>query len=340
MTKITVKSLLLDDRKHYSQKFKSMNRILLIALLAGSLAFSSCGNRTAKKEGKEKTEKVSKSKKEDAATLITYTNIVVDYLNATGEWMRSNDSRIEDMLNMMEKKNWTNVMPLLPATTISINKDKFAKITEPPAGVMNKEDNQFFKESMAEIRDNFNALMEDCSELFKYIRNQDYKDDDYAGGQVIADRITERYNLINERKSEVLDKRDELGDQAERVLLQDHPLRDPIFALKDELDNFRELYAVLYAYNDGEATIEEMDAAYKATEESVEKHTGQYAELLEEYREKSSYDQFYKVCDEALGNCRRIMRKAREGRKFDNNDLNTFSSNYNRIISAYNSFNS
>lgn len=319
-----------------------MNRILLIALMAGSLVFSSCGNRTAKKEGKEtkeKKEKVTKSKKEDAATLITYTNIVVDYLNAAGDWMRSNDSRIEDMVEMMEKKSWKNVMPLLPATSMNINRDKFAKITDPPTGVMSKEDNKFFTEATVEVRDNFNALIEDCSELFKYIRNQDYKDDDYAGGQVIADRIIERYNLVNERKAELFDKIDELGDQAERILLQDHPLRDPIFALKDELVNFQELYAVLYAYNDGEATMEEMDAAYKATEESVAKHTGQYAELLEEYNEKSSYDQFYKVCDEALGNCRRIMRKAREGRKFDGNDLNTFSSNYNRIISAYNSFN-
>ncbi len=320
-----------------------MNRILLIALLAGSLILSSCGNRTSKKEGKEKagkTEKVTKSKKEDAATLITYTNIVVDYLNATGDWMRSNDSRIEDMLDMMEEKSWKNVLPFLPATTMNINRDKFAKITDPPAGVMSKEDSQFFKEATVEVRDNFNALMEDCSELFKYIRNQDYKDDDYAGGQAIAERIIERYNLVGTRKAELLDKIDELGDQAERILLQDHPLRDPIFALKDELVNFQELYAVLYAYNDGEATVEEMDAAYKATEESVEKHTGQYGELLEEHGEKSSYDQFYKVCDEALGNCRRIMRKAREGRKFDGNDLNTFSSNYNRIISAYNSFNS
>ena len=314
-----------------------MKRAIIVALLA-ALTLTACGGRgtSRTKDSKGKTEKVSNKDKENANAIIGYTNGIIDYLNETGSWLRSNDGRIEDALNVIENQRWSNVLPLTPNPSIGF-KDK--GLDTPPAA-MEKEDQQYFKSTIAEYRTQFTALQEDVEKLRKYIQNQDYKDDDYAKGQELAEKIIAEYNYVVDTKSEMYGRIDDATYDAEYIILSDHTLRDPIFTLKDEITNFQELYNVFYGYNEGEATAEEAEAKYQSVFADVEKNRVLYADVLEEYGETSSYKNFYDKCEDALSTYRFSLRTyVKEGRKIPSNELRSFSSNHNRLISSYNSLN-
>lgn len=313
-----------------------MVKKLSIILLA-ALALISCGggSSTGSKDGK-KSEKVTEKQKDQAGQIIQYTNGIIDYLNETNSWLRSNDSSIENMLETGRGGRWNNMIHIIPNPSIGF-KDK--NLDTPPAA-MDKEYQVYFKETIAEYRETFKGMQENCEKLVKYIRNQDYKDDDYAKGKELSDKISEALDYIYETKSDLYDTIDEATYDAEYIILSDHPLRDPIFTMKDEMANFQNLYSIFYLYNEKETTVEQADSAYQAVFADVEKNKELYAEVLEEQGEKDSYDAFYETCDDALASYRFSLRTyVKAGREIPSSELRTFTSNYNRLVSRYNSFN-
>ncbi len=310
-----------------------MKKILLLALSVAAL--TACGGGGNKASG-DKAEKVTDKQREQASQIISYTNDIIDYLNETGSWMRSNDSRLEELVETGSGGRWSNIMPFIPNPSVD-HKDKGL---DTPPSAMEKEDQTYFKETIAEYRKTFKQMQEDGQTLFKYIRNQDYKDDDYAKGKELSDKILAAQEYVTDTKKAMYDKIDEVTYEAEYIILSDHPLRDPIFTMKDEMVNFENLYSTFVLYNDKETTVEQVDSAYQAIFANVEKNKALYAEILEENGVKSDYDDFYESCDDALDTYRFSFRTyVKQNREIPESEIRTFTSNYNHIIGAYNSFN-
>lgn len=304
---------------------------IFFAIAVFTIALCSCGGSSENK-GAENVDS-----KAEANQIIAYTNDVIDYLNGTGDWMRSNEGRITDMVKFMEtKRKPTVILPFIPNVSFNMKAEKM-KITTPPS-VLSKEEKTLFEENMTAYKVTYTSMIEKCSELYKYIKNEDYKDDDYKSGKALADSIKIQYDYLSETKSMLYGKIDIVSEKAENIILQDHPLKDPIMTLKAELKNFNDLYDIFYAYGEKTATAEAVDEVYQRVTASVEKNKSEFAPILDENKVKSSYEYFYKRSDDALSAYRKALRLVKSNKRVSDSDFRTFSSNYNSLISAYNSF--
>jgi len=301
----------------------------LFATFLFTILFMSCGGSADK--GSENVDS-----QQEAGHIIGYTNNVIDYLNESNSWMRSNDGRIEAMVTYMETGKKASVfLPFVP--NVSMNRHDKDALNTPPA-VMSVEEKEFFSSNMTEYRKSFKQLLEDCGVLYKYIQNQDYKDDDFAKGKELSDSIKSKYNYLTVTKSALYDKIDEVTEKAEEIILSNHVLKDPIMTLKAEMKSLESLNGVYIDYSNGEATPEVVDAAYQAAAASIEENKVKYADLLEEQNVKSKYEYFYKKCDGALSAYRRILRDVKDKKKIRDSEFKSFTSDYNSIVNAYNSF--
>ena len=292
---------------------------------------ASCGGSTENK-GAENVDS-----KEEANQIISYTNDLIDYLNATGGWTRSNSSRMADMIKFMKTgRKPTVVLPLMPNTSLNISMKK-KDLTTPPI-VMSEEEKTYFKDNMTTYKAGYESLVENCSTLYKYIQNQDYKDDNFEKGKSLADSIEIKNNSLNEIRGGLYAKIESVTEKAEGIILADSPLKDPILTLKAELKGFDELTDLYSAYTEGEATPEQVDAAYQAMAAKVEKNKDMYKDILEAQKKQSSYNSFYKECDDALATYRKILREVKAKKKLSERDFKSISSDYNSLINAYNRF--
>lgn len=304
---------------------------LFFAIVALTLALYSCGGASENK-GSDNVDS-----KAEANQIIAYTNDVIDYLNGTGDWMRSNESRITDMVKFMEtKRKPIVILPLLPSVSFNMKSEKL-KISTAPS-VMSKEEKTLFEDNMSAYKVTYKSLNDKCSQLYKYIKNEDYKDDDYASGRQLADSIKIQYDYLNETKSMLYDKIDIVSEKAENIILEDHPLKDPIITLKGDLKNFTDLYDAFYAYSEKTMTAEQVDETYQRVAASIEKNKSSFTSLLDENKVKSSYEYFYKRGDDALAEYRKALRLAKSNKNISESNFKSFSSNYNSLIKAYNSF--
>lgn len=306
-----------------------MKKLLYTALTALLLAFYSCGGGSENK-GAENVDT-----KAEANQIIAYTNDVVDYLNESGDWMRRNESAINDMIKAMESKRKPRfISPIISAGSYKTSKLK----VETPPTVMSEDEQKLFSETMTAYKTTYASMSEKCGELRKYIQNEDFKDDDYAKGKVLADSIKSQYSYLNETKSMMYEKIDAVSEKAENIILQDHPLRDPILTMKAEMQNFTDLYDAFFDYSEGNKTPEEVDAAYQKVAASVEKNKAEYKSILDENKKTSRYEYFYKEADDALATYRKALRDVKAKKKVSDSTFRSFSSDNNSLIGAYNSF--
>ncbi len=308
-----------------------MKRNLFVAaVFALCLTFVACGG--SEKKGSENVDS-----KSDANKIISYTNDVIDYLNGSGDWLRTNESRISDILKFVEtKRKPTVLLPFMPDMSFDMRASK-KNVTTPPS-VMSAEEQAFFKDNMTTYKEKYTKFKENCTTLHKYLKNEDYKDDDFAKGKELAAAINADHSFLVESKNALYDKIDAVTEKAENIILQDLPLKDPILALKAELNNMKDLSDAFYAYSEGKMTPEQVDAKYQEVAASVEKNKAAHTAILEENKAKSTYDTFYKRAEESLAAYRKMLREVKAKKELNERDFKTFNSNYNSLISAYNSF--
>lgn len=316
-----------------------MKRFFLSTLsLAIIIAFTSCGGSSGTDSGSTEKGAENVDSKAEANEIISYTNEVIDYLNGSGDWLRSNEDELSKMVDFMSsKKKASYYSSLSPDVSFNFNAGK-KDVTNPPA-VMSAEEQEYFKKNMTEYKIAYSRLKVNGGDLLKYIRNEDYKDDDFAKGKMLADSIEICYKYLVATKSDLYGKIDAVTEKAEKIILEDHPLREPIFALKEDLKNFEELGTIYSDYSQGKATPEQVDAAYQKVAASVEKNRALYTEVLNENKVKSDYDGFYNSCDDALATFRKVLRKVKENKKIADSDFRTINSDYSYLIKAYNRFN-
>jgi len=292
------------------------------------LFFYSCGG--SENKGSENVDS-----KEEANQIISYTNAVIDYLNSSGDWTRKNESRVNGVLQFV--KTGKKPIPFLPfMSNASVNMNK-KDVTQPPA-VLSEDEKVFFKDKMTLFKSNYDGLRENCSVLYKYLQNQDYKDDKFAKGKELADSINSQQALVSSIRSEVYDKIDVVSAKAESIILADDPLKDPIMALKADLANFGKLYEIYGDYSEGNATPDQVDALYKEVAESLDKNKTAYAELLDEKKVKSKYESFYSTADDLLAKYRKVLRNVKDKKKVTDSDFSSFSSGHNSLVNSYNRF--
>lgn len=300
---------------------------LLLTVLTATMLFS-CGGSSEKK-GSENIDS-----KAEAGALIAYTNGVIDDLNDSGSWLRSNEKNIEKLTAAVKAKK-KPLVPIFISPNIGSFKKKNATVAP---SIMSEEEQKFFSETMEKYSNYFSALKTNVSELNKYLKNEDYKDNENKKGLAMIDSIEIYYNYLIETKPVLFDKIDIVTEKAEKIILADHPLKDPIFAMKGELQGFDDLYDAFYAYSEGEFTPEEVESAYNTLADNVEKNKGAFADILKENNKNSAYDRFYKTCEDGLAPFRKALRDVKDKKKVNERTFENFSSEINSIVKSYNGF--
>ena len=308
-----------------------MNLKNLILVVLVCFFFASCGGGSSKSGENEQYDDVSER---DAALIIEYTNSLIDELGRANEWIKSNSKKINTMAECAKKEQ-----KKFPAGTFISSYMGFKDNKVKVPNSLSKEDQAFFSENMTNFRTSFASLRTNVDALKKYYEAEDFKDDKFVKGKVLADSITAIGDLLPKLHSTVSEKIEIVANSAEIVILKTHPLKDAIIAAKGDLASFDRLCGSFYDYSENIITADSLEVAYNNLQSFVESHKDSFQEALTAEKELDSYKRYYKSFeDDALLNARKILRNAKEGKKITNRDFESLRSAYNSLISRYNSF--
>lgn len=272
--------------------------------------------------------------KAEATQIIAYTNNVIDYLNASHNWIGSNSARISEMVVAIENKKTasfgTAIMP-------NIDFKQKGDVTSPP-DVMSEDEKIYFRTNMTAYKASYDALRESCNNLYNYLKNQEFKNDNYAKGIALSDSLQAQLTFIHNKKTELYNKIDVVCAKAEEVMLANDPLKEPILAMKNDLSNFENLFDAFASYADANTTAQQADSAYRVTAANIDNHRTAFADILQKEAKTAQYNLFYQQCDKAMALYAKVLLEIKDKKELAENDFKEFATNHKSLISTYNSF--
>ncbi|MCZ4223578.1 DUF3829 domain-containing protein [Pedobacter rhodius] len=311
--------------------------IKLIAI-AFAIAFASCKHKD-KKDDESATE-YAEANKEEANDIIEYNNVLVKYSDNNNSYLKS----MERSLNIIDKglENPTDPFAFASATTPFMTPTfNLSKIKpETPPSALNSDDQKFFKENVIGLKETIEKIQKTYESLDSYIRAEDFKDDKSVKGKQLVDSIYNMSKKYYTYDDKILIRLEAIGDDAERIILKSHPLKDYIFALKDDRKAVQEFNKLITgSADDYKAAESKIKTAYDKLVEQNKKHTEMDAPDAKDYPGKdSAFKRFNDSFNEYLIEARKIMRNASASGKISKDDEENLFRNQDYMRSAYNTF--
>lgn len=315
------------------KKIRNLALTFLFALVA-----MSCGNQSKEKSAEDAAnEEVRK-----ANDVIIYTNSVIEYLNKTGEWLDYNQESFVQLVDLANKKKDTELLDYHASEGPigSAIKPKMSEAVKDVTGSLSKEDSIEFKQTMDKFDQVLKSIDANRAELSKYIKLKDYKKDNYARGQVLADSIKNQLDYVYDTKSLLYAKIDVVADKAEEQILQTHPLKDPIMAMRGDMDEMNKVYDAFVALSEGKETLQSVEQKYTALAADVEKHKSMYQDIMNETQIKG-YGFFYREMGELLDSYRGDLNKlvdVKDPSKYQYYNFQRMNINRDSVVKYYNYF--
>jgi hypothetical protein len=273
-----------------------------------------------------------------ASNIIEYTNLIVDMSNTHNNYLErvvSNLDRIEKGLHKPDDR-FSFIGIIKPFNTPA----HYSKLkVEEPVSDLSKEDQAFFKEKVTNYTALYNSLKKSNDELHDYITAQDYKDDKGARGFILADTVRNKIQRAYILKSELMKKVETVADASEEVILKDSPLKDYIIAMKGDMKEVRQFIDLLES-DKYKVVADKAKAQYDAMEAVQAKHATLDLSNAKKVTKDTQFTAFYDRLHSFLLNARKVLRNGTEKGELTESDLSTLNSDYDSLISRYNSFNS
>ncbi|MCX2493290.1 hypothetical protein OQX63_07390 [Pedobacter sp. PF22-3] len=312
-----------------------MKTILKLTALALTLSFTACKN-DKKKDDNAKTAYAEADEK-DVNTIIEYNNVMVSFTDKNNDYIK----RIEDNMIKIEKglqnpnDRFAFIGLIQPFSIPTFNRSGLKPDTPPNA--LNNDDQKFFKENVTAMTGLLDKIKETYKSLDEYIKAEDWKDDKGTKGKALVDSIYSMGKKYYNHDELVLAKLNLIGDDAERVILKTHPLKEYIFALKDDR-SATAAFTKLMASNKNYKSIE-AKAAYQALEDQHHKHEAMAAPDATKYPGKDSYfKNFNDRLNDYLIAARKMMRDASASGKLTDYNIEELVRHQDSMRSAYNNF--
>jgi hypothetical protein len=313
-----------------------MNKIVIgalaIALYTGAV---SCNSSNAKGD-----ETYSDNSSKAANNIIAYTNAIVDLSNSHNSYLErviSNTDRIEKGLqNPNDRFAFTAL--ITPFVTSSF---KSKDATGEPAKELSSDDKKFFKENVSSYMTVFERIKTTYKDLDQYIKAEDFKDDKGEKGKLFVDSLHHDVQLAYSLKGTLMKRVNEVADASEEVILKDSPMKDYVIAMKSDMKAIRQF--IDYTYENGNnyaAAAPKIKEQYDALEAAKAKHEKLDQDKAKEAHKDSQFRSFYEKMTSLLGDARKMMRTGAEKGVLTENDLSSLESDYDYMITTYNSFNS
>lgn len=310
-----------------------MKKLILSLFLLTFLVIHSCKSESSENT----TENVSS---DDANEIVAYNNAVIKLNDAQFRYLETVNTNLAKIENGLQNPSdrFAFIGILSP---IYINARSFddAKPEEPGKAFEN-EDRVFFETNVKSLNKSFNDVQAKYEELNNYLKAEDFKDDAGAKGKLLIAEIDAHIADYNETNELINSRLVTLADGAERKILKDHPLKDQIFAFKDDSKAIKEFVDIAYESPENYKLIEaKLKTSYDKIEKLNKEHTAMKAPDNKEFpRRGSSFKRFNDGVNSFLVDARKIMRDASQSGKLTDSNLQTLSRNEESIRNAYNSF--
>lgn len=307
-----------------------MKKILLPLVFAATIAFTaiSC-NKDGKKA--EKQSSVNIEDENDANKIIEFNNKYIDL----DRRQRSNVDRLVDFADNALRK---------------IQGDRFAianAIVVPNIGSVKEVPNLFGKEQaeMEKIFTEQQKIYADLNEkkeaLQSYLKAEDFKDDQGAKGKTLADEIVKLAEQYYSESLKFSEKLRPIADDAEAIILKDHPLKEHIIGSKKALNEVESAYLlIIEQYNNETYDGEKINGLYAKIENELKNNTERSFDTSDPTyaRKENSYKEFNKEIETFLGALRKLNRDSEQTKTIKEHQIRQIESAYNSVISDYNSF--
>lgn len=312
-------------------------------LLACSIALWSCTGGSqddTSGDASSSSGEYEDASESDANAIIAYNNAFVDKDDAWRRYLEhvgSNLAKIE--AGLAEPDDPVAFVGLM--TPLYAERPNMGGVSlENPPSALNEEDREFFDSQYSTLNVTFDSIRTEYDDLTTYLDAEDYKDDQGVRGQEMIQGIAGRMETFFEADSTFQERLSVVANAAERTILKDHPLKDYIFALKDDAAAVGE-FVELAAANGGEYSAHEsaFQAAYEKIEALNQEHAGMSPPDEEEFPGKAgSFQRFNEQVTDFLTEARRIMRDASASGAITESDFDTLVNSQDRVRSNYNSF--
>lgn len=313
-------------------------RNVLLALLLSLIAFNACKNFSSSKDDGS-TKLLDNDDDKKANEIIAFNNGFLQISKSYSSYINQFERYFTSVNNSIKAASEGNdylIPPMLPIS-VSVVTYKTPKKVPDAFGDAQKEMQKDFEI----VNNNYKSIKESADSLDKYFRAEDFKDDKGARSRSIQENASKLATEYFEAYARIMKTMQPYADDAEVIVLKDHPLKEQILSSKkvlmlvetylDEVDK----QVVAKTYNEAELQKKYNDieaAAQKNAVLKIEERSNDY-----KFR-KTRFEEFNKSADGFLGAARKFMRDRKENKNDQSDPLREINNAYDKVLSSYNYF--
>lgn len=313
-----------------------MKKLILPFLVLSFLVTFSC-----KFDGANSKDSPENVNKDDANEIIGYNNALIKLNDAQHKYLEIINNNLDKIERGLETPNdrfaFSGLFPPTYFNPVSAYNDPKP---EEPGNVFSNDDRTFFKTNVEALNKSFKDVQTKYEELNNYIKAEDFKDDAGAKAKLLIAEIDGHITEYNKTNDLITARLVTVADAAERKILKDHPLKEQIFAFKEDSKAISDFVNIAYESPDDYKAIEsKLQASYDKIEKLNKEHIAMKAPDSKEFPGRDgSFKRFNDEISDFLVDARKIMRDASSAGNLSNSDLETLSRNEESVRNAYNNF--
>ncbi|AZI26093.1 DUF3829 domain-containing protein [Pedobacter sp. G11] len=314
-----------------------MKLSIKLLIVAAAISFSAC--KSGDKKDKDAKTEYGEASNEDANQIVEYNNVLVSFTDKNNEYLKRVDENLEKISKGLQNPSnqFAFIGIISPFYTPSFNHSRI-KPENPPA-VLSSSDQKFFKDNVNGLNETLTKIKDTYKSLNDYLKAEDWKDDKGVKGKGFIDSIYTMTKAYYKYDENVLAKLEVIGDDAERIILKTHPLKDYIFAMKDDrkaVGDFNRMMLGSKHYKTDEPKIK---AAYTALEAQYKKHTEMDMPSTSKFPGKeAAFKRFNDSFNDYLVESRKVMRDAGASGKLSVDNAEDLIRKYDFMRTTYNNF--
>ncbi|WP_029283418.1 DUF3829 domain-containing protein [Pedobacter sp. R20-19] len=314
---------------------KSTIKLLVVAI---AISFTACKSGDKKKEDGAKTE-YAEADNDDANQIVEYNNVLVGLTDKNNEYLKRLDENLQKIDKGLDNPNdrFAFIGIISPYSSSAFSTSKLKPETPPSA--LSSDDQKYFKENVAGLNETMTKIKDTYKSLDDYLKAEDWKDDKSVKGKKLIDSIYSMSKAYYKYDENLLAKLEVIGDDAERIILKTHPLKEYIFAMKDDRKAVGDFNKVMMDTKNFKADEAKIKSAYAALEAQNKKHTEMDAPDATKFPSKDgSFNRFNESFKDYLIEAKKTLRDASATGKLTESDIEDLVRKHEYMRTTYNYF--
>jgi len=316
-----------------------MKLTIKLLVLAVAISFTACKSGDKKEsDSKEKTE-YAEADNDDANQIVEYNNVLVSLTDQNNAYLKRVDENLQKLAKGLANPNdrFAFIGIVSPYASSSISHSQLKPETPPSA--LSSDDQKYFKENVTGLNGTLAKIKDTYKALNDYIKAEDWKDDKSAKGNKLIDSIYSMSKTYYKYDENLLAKLEVIGDDAERIVLKTHPLKEYIFAMKDDRKAVGDFNKLIIETKNFKAEEGKIKSAYETLVAQNTKHTEMAAPDATKFPSKDgSFKNFNESFKDYLIEAKKTIRDASASGKLAESDLEDLIRKHDYMRTTYNYF--